>query len=325
VNHNGDIEMAKKLVDAAVEAKADAVKFQTFKAEKLNTRNAPKAKYHIETTGKKGSWYDLLKSQELSDEEHRILYDYCRSKAIIFISTPYDEDSADMLEKLGVPAYKIASTDVTNIPLLEHIAEKKKPVILPTGMSTYAEIGEAIKAIKEKGNDKVVVLQCTANYPARIEDANIVVMNEIRRKFDVLVGYSDHTTGLVLPVAATVLGSCLHERHFTLDRNLPGPDHRASIEPDELKQMVIDIRLAEKCMGSTRNKPARCELENIPKLRKSVVAAANIKKGTRITARMVCVKRPGTGMHPRHLREFIGKKALKDIKEDELLTFKMVT
>lgn len=324
VNHNGDLALAKKLIDRAVEAQADAVKFQTFKAEKLNTRQAPKANYHLETTGQEGTWFDLLKSQELDRETHLLLSNYCREKKIIFLSTPYDEDSADMLEEIGVPAYKIASTDLTNLPFLKHVAKKGKPIILPTGMGSYEEIEEALKAMREEGNNQLIVLQCTANYPAEIKNANLVVMNEIERKFGVLVGYSDHTPGLVMPIAATVRGSCLHEKHFTLDKTLPGPDHRASIEPDELVEMVKSIRAAESSIGLVENKPTESEKENIPKLRKSVVAKVDIPSGTTITPEMVTAKRPGTGLHPRHLYDFIGKRAVREIKEDELLAFSMV-
>lgn len=324
VNHNGDINMAKKLIDAAVEAKADAVKFQSFKAEKLNTKNAPKANYHIETTGEKGSWFDLLKSQELSKRDHEIIKNYCNEKKIIFLSTPYDEESADLLDKLGVHAFKIASTDLTNLPLLEHIAKKKKPIILSTGLSNYSEIKEAIDTIKNEGNNDIIVLQCTADYPAEIEDANLSVMNYIKKKFDVLVGYSDHTLNDILPIASTIQGSCLYEKHFTLDRSLPGPDHRTSAEPEELKQIIKKIRLSETVMGNIRNKPAKSEIKNINRLRKSVVAAINIKEGEVFTRDKLLIKRPGTGLHPRNLKKLLNKKAKRDIKKDELLNFEMV-
>lgn len=324
VNHNGNLETAKKMVDEAVAAGADAVKFQSFKAEKLNIKAAPKAQYHIETTGAAGSWFDLLKKEELTEEMHYVLADYCKQKGIIFLSTPYDEDSADLLEKLEVPAFKIASTDLTNIPLLEHIARKQRPIFLPTAMASYAEIKEAVDSIRKQGNEQIVVLQCTGNYPAEVKDANLSVMNELRRKLDILVGYSDHTLTDVLPIAATVQGSCFHEKHFTLDKTLPGPDHRASLDPLELKQMVRYIRLAEQCLGRIENKPAESEKLNIPKLRKSVVANVDIPLGTIITRKMVAAKRPGTGLHPRHIYDFVGKKAVRQIKEDELLDFSMV-
>jgi N,N'-diacetyllegionaminate synthase len=324
VNHEGNIEIAKKLVDYAVSCGADAVKFQSFKAEKLNTRNAPKAQYHIETTGTEGSWFDLLKKEELTTEMHHILADYCKQKNIMFLSTPYDEDSADLLDSLGVPAFKIASTDLTNIPLLEHIAKKGKPIIIPSAMGSYHEIEEAINCVRKHGNEKIIVCQCTGNYPARISDANLLVMPEIRRRYKVLVGYSDHMPTDVLPIAATVLGSCYHEKHFTLDKNMQGPDHRTSIDPIEFKQMVNHIRLAEKCLGDPNNKPTKSEKDNIPRLRKSVVANKKIIKGSVITQDMVTAKRPATGLHPRHVKDFIGKKLNIDINEDELLDFKMI-
>ncbi len=324
VNHNGNLEIAKKLIDKAVEAGADAVKFQSFKADKLNTRTAPKANYHLETTGKEGSWFDLLKSQEVSREMHFALSAYCKDKGIMFLSTPYDKDSVDLLEEVGVPAYKIASTDLTNLPLLEHVARKGKPIILPTGLCSYEEIAEAVDCIKKAGNEQIILLQCTANYPTKIENANLVVMEELRRRFGTLVGYSDHTPGMVLPIAATVLGSCLHEKHFTLSKDLPGPDHRASIDSEELKEMVLVIRSAQSSLGKIGNKPTESEKENISKLRKSVVADKAIPFGKTIVPEDITAKRPGTGVHPRHWKDFIGKKALKEIEEDELLDFQMV-
>ncbi|HLD00371.1 MAG TPA: N-acetylneuraminate synthase [Candidatus Nanoarchaeia archaeon] len=324
VNHEGNLETAKRLIDVAVEAGADAVKFQTFKAEKLNTRTAPKAQYHIETTGQGGSWFDLLKKEELTEEMHYLLADYCRKKGIMFLSTPYDEDSADLLEKLGVPAFKIASTDLTNIPLLEHVAKKQKPIFLPTGMGSYAEIEEAINTIRNQGNNNLVVLQCTANYPAEIKNANLAVLSEIRRRYTVLVGYSDHTLSEVIPIAATVSGSCLHEKHFTLDKNMSGPDHRTSCNPEELKQLVKHIRLAETCVGNVESKPTKSELENIPRLRKSVVANTNIPQGTIITRSMLAAKRPAAGLHPRHLYDFLGKKAKVNLVEDEFMAYDKV-
>ena len=324
VNHNGNMDMAKKLIDLAVDIKADAIKFQSFKAEKLNTKNATKADYHIKTTGKKGSWFDLLKSQELSKEDHKTLFKYCNKKGIIFLSTPYDEDSSDLLDKLEVSAFKIASTDLTNLPLLEHIAKKKKPIILSTGLSNYSEIKEAIDTIKNQGNEDIIVLQCTSDYPAKIEDANLSVMNHIKKKFDVLVGYSDHTLNDILAIASTIQGSCLYEKHFTIDRTLPGPDHRASVEPKELKKIIKKIRISETVMGDIKNKPAKSEIKNINKLRKSVVAAKNIKKGEVLTRDKLFIKRPGTGLHPRNLKKLLNKKAKRNIKKDELLNFEMV-
>ncbi len=324
VNHDGDVEVAKRLVDIAAEAGADAVKFQSFVAERLNTRTAPKARYHIETTGsdQERSWFDRLKKEEFKPEMHYEIAEYCRQKGIMFLSTPYDEQSADLLEKVGVAAYKIASTDVTNIPLLKHIAAKKKPVILSTAMSNYGEVEEAVAAINSAGNNQVIILQCIGNYPPAIEDANLAVMAELKRRFKVPVGYSDNGPSEIVPIAATALGSCLIEKHFTISRRLPGPDHRASVEPEELKKMVTDIRLTEKSIGSINNKPASCELENIPRLRKSIVAVDDLPPGTIITRKMIMAKRPALGgLHPRYIPDLVGKQTLRLITEDEQIHF----
>ena len=326
VNHDGDIEVAKRLVDIAAESGADAVKFQSFVAERLNTRTAPKARYHIETTGSDAerSWFDRLKKEEFTPEMHQVIMEYCRTKGILFLSTPYDEQSADLLEKLEMAAYKIASTDVTNIPFLKHVAAKGKPVILSTALSTYDEVQEAVDAIYVMGNRQLIILQCIGNYPPKVEDAHLAVIAELKRRFQVPVGYSDNGPSDIVPIAATVLGSCIIEKHFTISRRLPGPDHRASLEPEELKKMVRDIRLTEQALGSPQQKPAACELENISRLRKSVVATRFIPQGTVITPEMVTAKRPATGLHPRHSTYFPGKRAKQNISEDELLDFSLV-
>ena len=324
VNHDGNLELAKRLVDVAAEAGADAVKFQSFVAERLNTRTAPKAQYHIETTGSDAerTWFDRLKQEEFTPKMHYVIADYCKEKGIMFLSTPYDEESADLLEKLDMAAYKIASTDVTNIPFLKHVAAKGKPVILSTAMSTYAEVEEAVEAIYSTGNKQLIILQCIGNYPPKVEDANLVVMGELKRQFQVPVGYSDNGPSDIVPVAAVALGACMIEKHFTISRRLPGPDNRASLEPEELKKMVRDVHAITRAMGSIHNKPALCELGNIPRLRKSVVAFEDITAGTIISRGVLMAKRPAQGgIHPRHLPYFIGKKALRAIKEDEQLQF----
>jgi N-acetylneuraminate synthase/N,N'-diacetyllegionaminate synthase len=321
VNHNGDIRLAKKLIDAAKDAGADAVKFQAFKTEKVVTKYAEKAKYQKETTSLSESQYDMIRRLELKDEEIRELYNYAKKNNIIFLSSAFDKESVDLLDNLGVPAFKVASGEITNFPLLRYIAEKKKPIILSTGMSTIGEIEEALEVIKEKGVENIVLLHCVTSYPAKIEDVNLRVIEALRRRFKLPVGFSDHTLGITIPIAVAALGAVLVEKHFTLDRTLPGPDHRASLEPDELKDMVRAVRDVEKALGDRVKKPTKDE-ERIKKVvRRSIVAKMGIPKGTVITEDMLDFKRPGVGIEPKYLNEIIGKKAKKDIKPDGLITF----
>jgi len=321
VNHNGDIRLAKKLIDATKDAGADAVKFQAFKTEKVVTKYAEKAKYQKETTGLSESQYDMIRRLELKDEEIRELYNYAKKNNIIFLSSAFDKESVDLLDNLGVPAFKVASGEITNFPLLRYIAEKKKPIILSTGMSTIGEIEEALEVIREKGVENIVLLHCVTSYPAKIEDVNLRVIEALRRRFKLPVGFSDHTLGITIPIAVAALGAVLVEKHFTLDRTLPGPDHRASLEPDELKDMVRAVRDVEKALGDRVKKPTKDE-ERIKKVvRRSIVAKMGIPKGTAITEDMLDFKRPGVGIEPKYLNEIIGKKAKKDIKPDGLITF----
>ena len=323
VNHNGKIELAKKLVDAAKNADADAVKFQTFKTEEVMVRTAPKAEYQKETTGE-GTQYDLIKKLELSEKDFKELAGYAKQKGIIFLSTPFDEESADLLEKLNVPTFKIGSGDLTNLLLLEHIAKKGKPIIVSTGMATLDEVEDAVNAVKNTGNNQLILLHCTSNYPANIEDCNLLAMHTLEKEFNVPVGYSDHTLGITVPVAAAAMGARVIEKHFTLDKNLPGPDHRASLEPDELKEMVKEIRNVEKALGTGEKKPAKSEIEIQKVARKSIVAKVNIAKGSIITKEMLTVKRPGTGLVPKYYYKIVGKKAKKNIKENELINWDMI-
>ena len=321
VNHNGDIGLAKKLVNVAKDAGADAVKFQAFKTEKVVTKYAEKANYQKETTGLSESQYNMIRRLELKDEEFKELFNYAEKNNIIFLSSAFDKDSVDLLDDLGVPAFKVASGEITNFPLLQYIAEKKKPIILSTGMSTLDEIEDALKVIRERGIEDIVLLHCVTSYPAKIEDANLRVIETLRRRFKLPVGFSDHTFGITAPIAAAVLGAVLIEKHFTLDRTLPGPDHRASLEPDELKDMIRAIRDVEKGLGDGIKKPTEDE-ERIKKIvRRSIVAKVEIPKGTVITEDMLDLKRPGTGIGPKYLNEVIGKKAKQDVKPDELITF----
>ena len=321
VNHNGDINLAKKLIDAAKNAGSDAVKFQAFKAERVVTKYAEKAKYQKETTGPKKPQYNMIRRLELKDEEFIELYDYAEKNNIVFLSSAFDEESVDLLSDLGVPAFKVASGEITNFPLLQYIAEKKKPIILSTGMSTLGEIEDALEIIREKGVEDIILLHCITSYPAKIEDANLRVIKALRQMFDLPVGFSDHTLGIAIPIAAVALGAALIEKHFTLNRSLPGPDHRASLEPDELRAMIRAIGDVEKALGDGIKKPTEDE-ERIKKVvRRSIVARVEIPKGTVIAERMLDFKRPGIGIEPKHVDKIIGKRAAKDIKPDELITF----
>jgi len=326
VNHNGSVDMGKQLIDIALEAGADAVKFQTFKTENIITRKAPKSTYHIETTGDDDnqSWFDLLKTQEMSKNMHVELIGYCDQKEIIFLSTPYDEESADLLEDLNVPAYKIASTDTSNIPLLRYIAKKGRPMILSSAMATMEEVELAVSAVRSEGLNEIAMLQCTGNYPAKLSDTNLRVMQTYKEKLNCIVGYSDHTLDLINPVAATAMGAKVYEKHFTIDRSLPGPDHRMALELDELKQTIKAIRNTELALGNSIKQVLKSEKENRVKLRKSIVSKLNIKKDDIITMGMLSFKRPGHGIQPAELNNVIGKKAITDIPEGTILLFEMI-
>ena len=322
VNHNGSVELGKKLIDIAVDAGADAVKFQTFTADELNTKTAPKSTYHIETTGidSDQSWFDLLKTQEISEEMHVALIEYCIEKNIIFLSTPYGVKSADLLEKFNVPAYKIASTDTNNTPLLKHIARKGKPMILSSAMATMEEVELAVSTVRSIGLDKIVILQCTGNYPSKLSDSNLRVIKTYKEKLNCIVGYSDHTPDLINPIAATAMGAKVYEKHFTIDRSLPGPDHRMSLSPGELKKTVKAIRDTEEALGNPDKRVLESEKENRAKLRKSIVTIKSIEKNTIITRNMLAIKRPGNGIPPSEIYNIIGKKVKYDLIEDYVLS-----
>jgi N-acetylneuraminate synthase/N,N'-diacetyllegionaminate synthase len=326
VNHNGSIGIGKKLIDKAVESCADAVKFQTFKTENIITPGAPKATYHVETTGgdKEQSWFELLKTQEMSRDMHVELIEYCNQKEIIFLSTPYDEESVDLLVELNVPAFKIASTDTSNIPLLSYIAQKGHPMIISTAMATMEEVEEAVKTIREQGMEDFAVLQCTGNYPSQLEDSNLQVLQTYREKLKCIIGYSDHTEELINPVAATAMGAKIYEKHFTLDKSLPGPDHRMSLEPAELKKTVQAIRDVEKAIGSADKQVLEVERENRKKLRKSIVANTEIKQGAIIIKEMIAIKRPGIGIPPGLFESILGRKAKVDIPAGTVMNLEMV-
>ena len=318
VNHNGDIELAKKLIDVASESGADAVKFQTFKAEKVVAKDTPKAEYQTKNTGTNESQYEMIKELELTEDDFYELYKYSKNKNIMFLSTPFDFESADYLNEL-MPLFKISSTDLNNLPFLEYIAKKKKPMILSTGMGTLGEVEEAINTIKEAGNDDIILLHCITNYPTSFESLNLNAIKTLKEAFKLPTGFSDHSLGIYAPISAVSLGAVVIEKHFTLDKNLPGPDHKASLSPEELKEMVSAIRLIEKALGNGIKRPTP-EEEKIKKVaRRSLVANVNIPKGATIKKEMVAIKRPGIGIEPKYLNEIIGRRVKRDVKKDEVL------
>ena len=322
VNHNGDIKLAYELIDAAAQAGCDCVKFQTFRAEKLVTETAPQAEYQIQNIGKKSSQYEMLKKLEFTFEQFAQLKAYCEKKGIDFLSTPFDEESADMLYELGVKCFKFSSGDITNKPFLQYVAQKNLPMILSTGMCTLDEVKEAVSWVEESGNKQITLLHCTSNYPTPYQDVNMAAMQTLKDTFEYPVGYSDHTQGIVIPVMAAAMGAVVIEKHFTLDRNMEGPDHKASLEPSELAVMVKEIRIVESAMGTGEKKPCESELGTRDVARKSLVYATDVAAGEVITSKMLTVKRPGTGIAPKYFGEMIGKKPVRDVKKDELADWK---
>ncbi len=321
VNHNGDINLAKKLIDIAKEAGADAVKFQTFKAEELVTKGTEKAQYQRQTTGADESQFEMIKKLELAESAFKELSDYTQKRGLLFLSSPFDSGSVDLLDRLGIAAFKIPSGEITNFPLLKHIAQKIKPIILSTGMSTISEIEEALAVIQEEGLHDIIMLHCVSSYPAKAEDMNLRAMETLRQVFNLPVGLSDHTLGITVPIAAVALGACIIEKHFTLDKSLPGPDHGASLEPDELKQMVMAIREVEKALGDGIKEPTKGEEENKRLARRSIVARVAIPKGEIITQEMLAVKRAGEGLEPKYLKRICGTRIKGTIKEGETITW----
>ncbi len=319
VNHNGDIKMAKEMVDIAAEAGVDAIKFQTFMADQVVSTQAPKADYQLDATNENESQLEMLRNLELSFDEHRILQKKCLERDILFLSTPFDEKSVDFLDVLGVPVFKIGSGEITNWPFLEYIASKRKPIILSTGMSYLSEVDQAVRVIGEKGNRQLVLLHCISNYPADPADANLNVMSTMASAFQVPIGYSDHTLGIEVALAATALGACVIEKHFTLDRDLPGPDHRASLEPEQLAALVHGIRTVESAIGHGRKEPAPSESEVRKVARRSLVAAQDILAGTTLTLEHLAIKRPGTGLSPSLQSYLVGQTTQEYIPEGSLI------
>lgn len=324
VNHNGDVGLAKKLIEQAKEAGADCVKFQTFKGEDIVTKSAPKADYQLKVTDPIESQLAMLKKLELPKEAYLDLMAHCRKVDIQFLSTPYGFHDVDFLDGLGVEFFKVASGQCTELPLLEYIAKKKKPIILSTGMTTMEDCREAVKAIRRAGLAEIVLLQCTTNYPSLIEDANLRVIPTLIKEFDIPIGYSDHTTDNVGILGSIALGACVIEKHFTLDRNMTGPDHSSSVEPIEFKKLIEQIRRMEKALGSSEKFLTAAEKKNATGMKRSLTAVKMIPRGTQIGAPMITFKRPASGMHPKRFYEVVGKKALIDIPADTIITEEMV-
>lgn len=325
VNHNGSLDLALKLIDAAAFAGADAVKFQTFRAEQVVTAGGAMADYQKRNLGKTESQLAMLRKLELKEKYYPALIQRAKERGIIFLSTPHGGfESVDFLQKLKVPAFKFGSGDLTNLPLLEYAAKFKKPMLISTGMSSLEEIKEAVAVIKKAGNSQIVVFQCTTDYPLASENVNLRAMQTMMKELSgVLVGYSDHTAGFQAAVMATALGACALEKHLTLDRTLPGPDQAASMEPLDFKEMVRQVEKAILILGSPKKRLLNCEKQYVRVARKSLVSARAIRKGEKFTVRNLTVKRPGTGLLPKRYKELLGKRAKMKIKKDSLITEEM--
>lgn len=319
VNHNGSIEIAKKLIDSASAAGADAVKFQTFRAESLVCKTAKKAEYQLGVTDRSETQYDMLKKLELTEQMHKKLMEYCAKKKIMFLSTPFDIGSVKLLSKLGMQIFKIPSGEITNLPYLREIAGHQKKVILSTGMSNMNEVKAAVDVLKENGAADIILLHCNTQYPTPVSDVNLLAMVKMHEELGLPVGYSDHTLGIEVPIAAAALGAAVIEKHFTLNKNMEGPDHKASLEPQELKRMVEGIRKTELALGVGIKQASDSEKENRDIVRKSIVAASGIKKGEKYTEENLTVKRPGIGISPMRWDEVIGKTAGRDYETDEMI------
>ncbi len=319
VNHNGDVDLAHRLVDAAADAGADAVKFQTFRTDALVSEAAPKARYQRETTGGAESQRAMLARLELSREAHVALRDHAARRGLVFFSTPFDEASADLLDGLGVALLKVPSGEVTNLPLLRHLAAKRRPILLSTGMCTLEEVATAVDTLRTAGDPPLAILHCVSAYPAPAADTNLRAMDTLRARFNVPVGLSDHTLGIEIALAAVARGAAVLEKHLTLDRALPGPDHRASLEPTDFAALVRGARAIESALGDGDKRPMPSELDTRAVARRSLVAARGIRAGERLTRELVAVKRPGTGIPPGELERVLGCRATRDLAADELL------
>lgn len=323
VNHNGDIELAKKMIDVASEAGVDCIKFQTFKADKLVVKNAPTAEYQKQSTGT-NSQFDMLKKLELSFDSFRSLKEYALDRGVDFCSTAFDNESIEFLYDLGLKFWKIPSGELTNVPYIEKIAKYNMPIIMSTGMAEISEIDYIVNLIRKYNDNELIILHCNTEYPTPFQDVNLSAMDVLKERYAVKVGYSDHTKGIEVPIAATALGAKVIEKHFTLDRNMEGPDHKASLEPNELKKMVESIRNIEKAIGNKVKFVTESESKNKSVARKSIVAAKQIKKGEIFTAENLSVKRPGTGISPLKWHDILGKKSQFDYDKEELIKLEEV-
>jgi len=321
VNHNGDIELARRLIDVAVDAGVDAVKFQSFKAEGVVSTSAPKAEYQLETTNTDESQLDMLRKLELSRQAHLELQAYCQERSILFLSTPFDRESVDLLVEMDVPGFKIGSGEVNSLPHLVYIASKGKPVILSTGMSYLGEVYEAVRVMRNAGCPQIAVLHCVSNYPAEPSDINLKAIPAMAAALDVPIGFSDHTVGNTVLLAAVAIGACIIEKHFTLDKTMTGPDHRASVDPEELKLMVQTIRSVESALGTGIKAPAATEEHNRKIVRRSVAAASDIVKGQVLNESDLTLLRPGSGIPPSLLSEVAGRTARKDFRSGEIIVW----
>jgi N,N'-diacetyllegionaminate synthase len=323
VNHNGNLAMAKQLAEAAKQSGADAVKYQTFHAESVVSAASPKAAYQQRITEAAESQLDMIRKLELPIGAFRELQDHCRKLGIMFLSTPFDDKSVDDLAAIAIPAFKIASGEVTNLPFLEHLARKRRPIILSTGMSSLAEVRTAVETLRAAGNRDLVLLHCVSNYPAEPGSANLHAMHTMREAFRVPVGYSDHTLGAAISLAAVALGACVIEKHLTLDNNLPGPDHKASLELKEFAGMVRGIRAVETALGDGRKRCMPEEEDTARVARRSLIAACNIPAGTTLAAEHIVILRPGTGMPPADRARILGKRVLRNVPAGTMLTAEM--
>lgn len=321
VNHNGDLDLAHRLIDAALDAGADAVKFQTFNSARLVSSEAPKAQYQLATTAADETQLEMIRRLELSPSAHYELQSHCRERGIEFLSTPFDLQSVDLLNQIGVPAFKIGSGDVSNSPLLGYISRLGKPIILSTGMSYLSEVETAVEVIRSAGNNQLVLLQCVSNYPAAPTDANLRAMITMAETFHLPVGYSDHTEGTTVATAAVALGACVIEKHLTLNRELPGPDHKSSLEPAEFSELVRAIRTTEAALGTGEKVPAESETNTRMVARRSLAAAVTLKPGTVLRPDMLSELRPGTGISPSSIADVVGRTMTRTVESGQLLSW----
>lgn len=319
VNHNGNLAIAKKMIDEASKTGVDAIKFQTFKTENLVCKGAKKAEYQKNNTDNKENQFEMLKRLEFSYEDFKELKEYCKLKDIMFLSSPFDLESIEMLKKLDIEIFKVPSGEIENVPYLREIAKCNKKIILSSGMCNLSDIEFAIDILEREGAKDISILHCNTEYPTPMEDVNLKAMETIKKAFSYEVGYSDHTEGIEIPIAAVALGAKIIEKHFTLDKSMEGPDHAASLTPKELKDMVCAIRNVEKALGNGRKIPSKSESKNKDIARKSIVSKRPIKKGEIFSLENITTKRPGTGISPKRFDEIIGKEAFKDFNEDEMI------